>query len=232
MYSTRRNKYRNAVKLLILAATISVHASRLEAKEPVYIEVQITADDMCCQGCAQKIAAQLYAAPGVTTVAADVPNRIVKVTAKPTPKLTPERLWRAVEKGKGAPSKLVTAQATYTLTKAEKLKASERLEPGKYVVELPQFADASQVEKTIALLRAIPGVKRVDLDALSHTLKIRSAIDAPLSEWALITVVKQSGQSPLFVTGPHGRLAIEYSTQGQGRTASHPSRQTVQGGVR
>ncbi|HEX2474232.1 MAG TPA: heavy-metal-associated domain-containing protein, partial [Lacipirellulaceae bacterium] len=120
MDSTHRKKHRNAIILLILAATISANDCCSAAQEHVYINVQITADDMCCQGCAQKVAAQLYAAPGVTTVATDVPNRTVKVTAKPSAKLTLERLWRAVEKGKGGPSKLVTAQATYTLIKAEK----------------------------------------------------------------------------------------------------------------
>src|SRR5262245_10993163 len=71
-------------------------------------KVQIVADDMCCNGCAQKIGAQLYAAPGVTAVDADVPNRLVVVTAKPSSKLTAERLWAAVEKGNGGPSKLIT----------------------------------------------------------------------------------------------------------------------------
>jgi len=221
----RTNKSQIAVKLLIIAATMSVHDGRLAAQQPVYLNVQITADEMCCQGCAQKIAAQLYAAPGVTAVVADVPNRTVKVTAKPSPKLTLERLWRAVEKGKGSPSKLVTTQATYTLTRAEKLKPSERLAPGQYIVELPQLPDAAHIQKTISLLQAIPGVQDITPDASTRTLKIQSAIDKPLSEWTLIRVVKQSGQSPLLVAGPHGRLTIEYAAQRPGHTAAHPSRQ-------
>jgi copper chaperone CopZ len=228
----RTNKIQIAVKLLVVAATMSVQACRLAAQQPVYINVQLTADDMCCQGCAQKVAAQLYAAPGVTAVATDVPNRIVKVTAKPSPKLTLERLWRAVEKGKGAPSKLVTAQATYTLTKSEQLKPAERLARGQYIVELAQLPDAGQVQKTITLLQELPGVQDVTPDASTHTLTIQSAIDEPLSEWTLIRVVQQSGQSPQLVVGPHGRLTIEYAAQRPDRTAARPSRLYFQGGVR
>jgi copper chaperone CopZ len=226
------NKIRIAVKLLVVAATMSVPVCHLAAQDPVYIHVQITADDMCCQGCAQKVAAQLYAAPGVTAVAADVPNRIVKVTAKPSPKLTLERLWRAVEKGKGAPSKLVTAQATYTLTKPERLKPSERLGRGQYIIELAEFPGAGQVQKTISLLEALPGVQDVTPDASTRTLKIESATDKPLSEWTLIGVIKQSGQSPLHVAGPQGRITIEHAARKPGPTAAHPSRQTYLGGLR
>jgi copper chaperone CopZ len=219
----RTNRIQIAVKLLLVAATISIHDGRLAAQQPVAIHVQITADDMCCQGCAQKVAAQLYAAPGVTTVAADVPNRTVKVTAKPSPKLTLERLWRAVEKGKGAPSKLITTQATYTFTKPEQLKPSERLARGQYIIELAQFPDAGQVQQIITLLEALPGVQAVTSDVSTRTLRIQTAIDKPLSEWALIRVAKQSGQSPLVIAGPHGLLTIEYAAPRPAHTPAYPS---------
>ena len=114
----------------LVVAIVGLNTSTIAVAQQTVFKVQIVADDMCCKGCAQKVAAQLYAAPGVTSVQADVPNRLVTVTAKPSPKLTVERLWQAVEQGKGGPSKLVTPQATYVLFRAESLPAEQRLPIG------------------------------------------------------------------------------------------------------
>jgi copper chaperone CopZ len=204
----------------------------LATQDARHIEVQIVADEMCCKGCAQKIAAQLYAAPGVTAVTADVPKRIVKITAKPSPKLTLERLWRAVEKGKGAPTKLITAQATYTLTKAELLPPSERLAPGHYVIEVADWRDIAGMQRMITHLRAMPGVQHVDLDMPQQTLNIQSPTNPPLSEWALVRMAKQDGYLPIRVSGAFGCLAIEYANQTRNQTAAHPAPLSIQGGVR
>jgi copper chaperone CopZ len=232
MNDTRKKRLGIAAAVAVIAVVNLTDPNRLAAQGPGRIEVQITADDMCCQGCAQKVAAQLYAAPGVTNVAADVPSRIVKVTAKPSPTLTLERLWRAVEKGKGAPSKLITSQATYALTKAAQLPPAERLAPGTYVIELTESSDAAGMEKTRELLRSMPGVELVDADVRQHVLTVLASRDKPLSEWALVRVAKQAGQSPVRVAGPFGRLTIEYALNHRGRTARHPSNQNEQGGVR
>jgi copper chaperone CopZ len=215
-----------ALKLLIAAAIIVTANAPLAAQQPARFEVQIVADDMCCQGCAQTIAAQLYAAPGVTAVITDIPNRTVKVTAKASPKLTLERLWRAVEKGKGSPSKLISAEATYSLTRADQLEAAEQPDPGNYVIHVAEMEVASDLQKTATFLRTIPGVERVNLDAIQRTIIVEAETDKPLSIWLLVHVVKQSGQLPLWIAGPHGRLAIEHVKHQPGRTAAQQRKTT------
>jgi copper chaperone CopZ len=213
MDQTRAITIRFAISIATFAAAVAARNSCLATQDATHIEVQIVADDMCCKGCAQKVAAQLYAAPGVTAVAADVPTRIVKITAKASPKLTLERLWRAVEKGKGAPTKLITAQATYTLTKAELLPPSERLAPGHYVIKVADWRDTADMQRIITHLRAMPGIQRVDMQMSQQTLIIQSPTNQPLSEWALVRVVKQDSFLPVSVSGEFGCLTIEYANQ-------------------
>lgn len=210
---SRNHRIRLAAAVATFTATMSALGSQLAAKEAAHIEVRIVADDMCCQGCAQKVAAQLYAAPGVTDVRTDVPQRLVKITAKPSPKLTLERLWRAVEKGKGAPSKLITAQATYTLTSREREPPSERLPVGRYVIKVAELQQTADLQPIIASLRSMSGVQHVDADMSQQTLTIQSSSNQPLSEWALVRVVKQAGSVPVCVSGPFGSLAIEYALE-------------------
>ncbi|HEY3394799.1 MAG TPA: heavy metal-associated domain-containing protein [Lacipirellulaceae bacterium] len=219
---SRRNRVRLAATVATFAATLSALAGQLAAKEAAHIEVRIVADDICCQGCAQKVAAQLYAAPGVTDVQTDVPQRLVKITAKPSAKLTLERLWRAVEKGKGAPSKLITPQATYTLTNVEQVRPSKRLPAGRYVLKVakPQPQHTADFHPIIESLRSMPGVEHVDLDMSQHTITIQSSSNQPLSEWALVRVVKQAGSVPVRVSGPFGSLAIEYALERAERNAA------------
>lgn len=213
MDPSRNNRIRLAAIVATFAATLWALGGQLAAKEAAHIEVRIVADDMCCQGCAQKVAAQLYAAPGVTDVRTDVPKRLVKVTAKPSPKLTLERVWRAVEKGKGAPSKLITAQSTYTLTRLEQEPPSERLPAGRYVIKVAKPQHAADLQPLIASLRSMSGVQHVEVDVSQQTITIQSSSITPLSEWALVRVVKQAGSVPVRISGPFGSLAIEYALE-------------------
>jgi copper chaperone CopZ len=227
----RKTRLRLITAVITFATAVSVQECRLAAQESARIEVQIIADDMCCQGCAQKVAAQLYAAPGVSDVRADVSKRLVTITAKPSPKLTLERLWRAVEKGKGAPSKLITAQATYTLTKTEQLPAAERLAPGEYAIEFAEFA-TGDLQATAAHLRHKLSAQHVDVDQSRRTLIIQTARNEAISEWALLRVVKESGQAPVRLAGSFGSLMIEYAAERRGRSAAHPSLPRIRGVVR
>ena len=130
----------------------ATHAAAQGATE----RIQIVAPAMCCKGCAQKVAAQLYTAPGVSNVEADVPSHTVTVTFKPSPKLTLGGLWLAAEKADGKPSKLVTPQATYTLQRPEQLQLTEPLAPGRYWVVVQQLAtnDGAASDFEAALCRA------------------------------------------------------------------------------
>jgi copper chaperone CopZ len=232
MAQTRKFTIRLPIKIATFAAAVIACNCCLAAQVARHIEVQIIAEEMCCKGCAQKVAAQLYAAPGVTAVAADVPKRIVKITAKPSSKLTLERLWRAVEKGKGGPTKLITSQATYTLTSVDQLPPAERLAPDLYVIKVQESPNTGDMQGIIALFQSTPGVQQVDLDARQHTLTIQSAVDQPISEWALVRVANQAGHTPVRVSGPFGRLTIEYANQSRRHAAAHPSKHSSQGSVR
>ena len=172
------------------------------------LSIQIIADDMCCAGCAKKVAAQLYTAPGVTDVKANVAARSVVITAKPSRSLTMEKLWNAVEKGKGKPSKLVVAGVTYTLTRPDALGAEEQT-PGVYRLVVADMQAHQSAEKVAKFVQAIRGVSNISLDAPHDALVVTPAVGASLSPWALAGAAQQAQEQPLSVAGPFGRLTIE-----------------------
>jgi copper chaperone CopZ len=233
MHST--NVYRPLA--IFTALTVGLSANGQVPTEPVSpsegaIRVQIIADAMCCQGCAQKVAAQLYAAPGVTSVKTDVPSRSVIVTAVPRHKLTLERLWQAVEQGTGGPSKLVTSQAIYLLTRPDKLKPEQRLAAGRYSLVVQKMHCKGCAQKIAAKLYALPGVKSVTIDVPKRTLHMEAAQNRPLSPWALAAAIEQGEDVPLAISGPHGLLTIEWTADAAVTTAAQSTRSPFQGEVR
>jgi copper chaperone CopZ len=66
----------------------------------------ITVPDMHCMGCAKKMAAQLYAVPGVAGVQADVASTTLVITAKGEQAPSPRALWEAVERAGYRPTRL------------------------------------------------------------------------------------------------------------------------------
>lgn len=183
---------------------------------------QITAEGMCCQGCAKKVAAQLYTAPGVINVKADVAKRTVTVTAKPSPKLTLEKLWQAVDKAKGNPTRLTTVGAVYTMTRPEQLQPEEQAAEGVYTVFVADMRDMKQAEQLAGQLRTIHGIESLSVDLTQGALIVKPAAKVQLSPWALIAAVGQAHQSVLAVTGSYGRLTIEPLTQQATRAAMSP----------
>lgn len=216
----------------LVAALAGYGAATIAVAQQGVFKVQIVADYMCCQGCAQKVAAQLYAAPGVTSVEADVPNRLVTVTAKPSPKLTVERIWFAVEKGKGGPSKLVTADVTYVLIRPDKLKPEQRLPVGQYSLEVRSMQDKEVAQKIANQLHAIRGVENVSVNIAQRTLFVRTANGAFLSPFALATAADRAQSEPIAIGGPYGVMTIERATEAKPATAVRPAYPQVQGEVR
>ena len=198
------------------------------AGTPATVTYQIKADAMCCQGCAKKVAAQLYAAPGVINVKADVPNRIVTVTAKPSQKLTVEKLWYAVEQGKGGPSQLSTAIATYTLTPTDQLKPEERANGGQYTLLIADMHEMAQAQKVAGQLRAVRGIEDLSVDLDKGAMFVKPAAKANLSLFALAAAVEQAEESVVSVTGPYGRLSMASTEEASARAAMSP-RQPAQG---
>lgn len=183
---------------------------------------QIIADGMCCQGCAKKVAAQLYTVPGVMNVKADVPNRLVTVTAKPSPKLTLEKLWNAVEKAKGQPSQLTTSAASYTLVGLDQLNPEEQPPAGVYALFVADMHDMPRAEKVAGQLRAVRGIESLSVDLPGGVLLVKPVPKVQLSPWMLVAAAQQAEELPVAVTGPFGRISIEPVTQQAARAALPP----------
>jgi copper chaperone CopZ len=232
MGPTRKIRFLAFHALLNAVAIMSGSGQIMAANERDTFRAQFVADDMCCQGCAQKVAGQLYAAPGVTSVEADIPNRRVKVTASRTAKLTLERLWRAVEKGKGGPSKLITAEATYTLTRPSQLKPDQRLPPGRYVVEGEQSDDQEAALNVAQRLKTVRGVQHVRVDPAESAFYIRCTSDESVSMWTLAAIMEKAGRIPMTIAGPHGLLRVERTAVQSARAAVAPLPGNTTGGVR
>ena len=170
MFRTQSTKER-----LALIATLcgSVLVSAATAQQEQIAQVQIVAAGVCCNGCAQKVGAQLYTEPGVSNVQADVPNHLVTITFRPSPKLTLGRLWAATERGDGKPSKLVTSQATYTLQRPEQLQLTEPLQPGHYWVVVEKLGSEESIGKAIKNLSENRPIASVRIN-LVETLNVRT----------------------------------------------------------
>lgn len=216
----------------VIVVAVAYHTElKVASAQERLMRIEIVANDMCCQGCAQNVAAQLYAAPGVTNVEADVPNRIVVVTAKPSPKLTPQKLWTAVEQGKGGPSKMTTAFATYTLTRPDGLKPENRLPDGQYTLVLREFKTQESAQQIANQLYRIRGVTKVSADGKQPALFVQSP-GVMLSPWALLAAAELAQAEPTAVNGPHGLLTIERAKETNRATADRPTYSQTQGGVR
>lgn len=217
---------------LISGATAVAITSDLLAQQPV-AQVQIVADGMCCNGCAQKVGAQLYTAPGVSNVQADVPNRLVTITFRPSPKLTLGGIWAATERADGKPSKLMTTQATYTLQRPEQLQLSEPLHPGRYWIVVEKLTSDEEIEKAIKQLRVIRGVKSANCDRASRTFFVETAPNEVLSPWVALGAMEQSGHTTQSVMGPYGLFSIErVKERAVPVTAAQQQQQQQQGSVR
>jgi copper chaperone CopZ len=194
--------------------------------------VQIVASEMCCKGCAQQVAAQLYALPGVTQVQADVPKRLVNVTAKRSPKLTLERIWNAVEKGKGRPSKLVINRVNYEFTRPDGLNPDQQVLAGRYTLQVRSLDDKDAAQNIANQLYKVRGVEKISVDVPKRTLFIQPANGAMLSPWALTTAAEAARSDPVSVGGPFGVLTIKRPSDSEAATVGRAALRFNQGDVR
>lgn len=212
---------------LVVVAIVSQNAWAQQAT----MQAQIVADGMCCNGCAQKIAAQLYAAPGVTNVQADVPSHTLTVTFRPSPKLTFGGIWGAVERGDGKPSRLTVAQTTYTLQRPEQLQLAQPLQPGQYWVVVEKLKGDQETAQLTKQLSSIRGVRSVKCDVPSRTFFVETSPTDILSPFTTQTVVSEAGHSMVTITGPYGVFAVERGTEQVNRSTASQQPQ-VQGTTR
>ena len=99
------------VTLFALALTM-LAASTANAAEPTYTTINV--EKMCCKGCAQKIASQLYVVRGVKEVRVNLDNKVVYVIPQQSKTVSPRAMWEAVEKGEDTPLQLAGPSGTFT----------------------------------------------------------------------------------------------------------------------
>lgn len=212
-------------------ALCSASAASIALAQSPVLRIEIVAEEMCCNGCAQKVAAQLYAAPGVTSVDADVPSRRVTVTAKPSPKLTYERLWAAVEKANGAPSSLVAPDVTYKLVRSADMAPNERMAANRYALEVRALESKESAQRIANALYSVQGINRVGLDLAHNTLFIDSNGERILSPWALAHAAEVAEHDPVAVIGPYGRMTIEQPARTASATGINSTHSHFQGEI-
>jgi copper chaperone CopZ len=174
-------------------------------------EIRIVADGMCCKGCARKVASQLYTTSGVKSVAVSLKDHLVIVTPARSAVVSLPQSWEAVDRAGGAPSRLATTVATYTLTKPEKLAAEQQPPQGVLTIVVHEMESMDEAQTIANQLYALPGVKTVRADMDSRSLHVETDGQTPPSPWALIHAVEKAEKRPSIVTGPHGVLEIEYA---------------------
>ena len=184
------------------------------AVPPGSYQVQIVAADMCCKSCVQKVSGQLYAAPGVTEVNANLENRTVVVTVSQQKGATLEQLWQAVAAGKGGPTQLTTSDATFTLTPSESLDKSQILPATKSHIIVENLSYEGRAQKIANQLYATDGVVKVSADAPQNTLIVTS--QQAISPWALIAAVTKAQERPVAIQGVYGQLSIAWSANKSG----------------
>jgi len=214
--------------IVLVAATASV----VEAANPNQ-QIQIIAEEMCCKGCAQKVAGQLYAAPGVTAVDANIENKTVVVTVSQQKGATLEQLWQAVAAGEGGPTKLTTADATFSMARPEMLAANSLPPQGTTYVVIDNLHCKGCAQKIAAQLYTIRGVSKVSADMKQNTMVIKNN-GQNLSPWALIGAVMNAKERPLAVVATSGRMDIAWSapkTMNAHQSAQQSAQQTNNQGV-
>ena len=96
----------------LVAAVLLSLVSNLSAAGPAWTSIAVK--EMCCGGCAQKIAARLYAVRGVTEVRVDMDKKTLFIAPQQNAVLSPRAMWEAVEKAKDVPLRLAGPSGTFT----------------------------------------------------------------------------------------------------------------------
>lgn len=105
---------RNRTKLAMAAAALSVLALGQAVLATNPGQTSIIVPDLDCNGCAKKVAAKLYAVPGVGAVSYTLEGKAVFVAPKDQQFLSPRALWEAVEKAGKHPTRLEGPGGTFT----------------------------------------------------------------------------------------------------------------------
>jgi copper chaperone CopZ len=221
----RQSEMKLTVLSIICMGILGVCAQKAPAES---YQVEIVAADMCCKGCVQKVAGQLYAAPGVTTVDANLENRTVVVTVSGNKRPSLEQLWQAVAAGKGGPTELRANDATFKLTPPEALDKSLRLPATTNYVIIENLNHEGRAQRIANQLYTVRGVEKVSVDTQQNALIVTSK--QPVSPWSMLGAVTAAQERPLAIIGAHGKLSIDW-TQRAGSSSNQQAQQFKNGGI-
>lgn len=97
---------------VVALSACGIFSNRASAAEPTYTTIFV--DDMHCNSCAKKIAAQLYAVPGVVEVRADVDKGAAYVVPQKRRAPSSRLMWEAVEKAGFKTIKMIGPGGSYS----------------------------------------------------------------------------------------------------------------------
>ncbi|QDV73742.1 zinc/cadmium/mercury/lead-transporting ATPase [Botrimarina mediterranea] len=205
----------------VMSCLVGPTTTALAANPAPAQQVQIVAEKMCCQGCARKVTAQLYAARGVQSVSVDMPTHTLTVTLPQPSAVALGSLWDAAEKGDGGPTTMVIGDATFSFSRAES-SANEndpsRAAAAPMTIAIDNLHCKGCAQKIAAQLYATKGVNKVSVDMQQGLLHVEAGPDSRLSPWALVDAVFKAGERPLSVTGKQGELSIAWATPAAPKT--------------
>ena len=78
--------------------------------------ITIFVADMHCAGCCKKVSSKLYTIKDVIKVQTNLQKHYAVVVPKPGAKISPRKLWEAIEQVKMKPTKLVMSKAKRVYT--------------------------------------------------------------------------------------------------------------------
>lgn len=225
--------YKLIAATLMLATVSTAVSAQSPASRSVPGEVQITAEKMCCKGCAQKVSGQLYTLKGVKSVGVDLSTHTVSVLLPNPSASTLGRIWHAVEQGEGGPTSLRTSTAAYQLLRPQEeqgLRSAQQLGTSLHIV-IDNLHCKGCAQKIAAQLYSIKGVTKVSVDMQRETLIVETNPQTPVSPWLVVDAVSAAKERAVAVRGNYGTLAITWATEATPKS-NHQAQQPVIGGIR
>ena len=228
----RERKSRLAAVSLVLASVSTAVSAQSPASHAKYGDVQVTAEKMCCKGCAQKVSGQLYTLKGVRSVGIDLSTHTVSVSL-PNPNASMlGRIWHAVEQAKGGPTSLQTSTAAYQIVRPQdeqELRAAEQMDATQHIA-IENLHCKGCAQKIAAQLYAIKGVTKVSVDIQREILIVETGSNTPVSPWLLVDAVSAAKERPVAIRGNYGTLAITWTTEAAPKS-NHQAKQPVNGEI-
>lgn len=89
-------------------------APPVNRQAPDYITIYVS--DMHCAGCCKKVSSKLYTIKDVIKVQTNLQKHFAIVVPKPGTKISPRKLWEAIEQVKMKPTKLVMPKGKQVYT--------------------------------------------------------------------------------------------------------------------